>query len=427
MRPTDSRDIEEALLGSLLIRPELVAALPIRSSDFRLHHHRWIFEAMQSLAGSDLDLLTLSQALDDRGQLAEIGGPAYLSQLLYAAPSSVYAEVYAERLVELSGRREFIETLNTAAGGNADLPDLIADTISRLSSIASGRQTRKAAPILEWHLTARAEIDYRRDAASSTPFALVSRFVDLDTLIGPAYPDDGTLILLTGEPGTGKTILLSDWATSWASQSPGALYSSEMSGFRLMLRQYSSRTGEKVSAMKKGQVETDLAALDDYYGRLPLFVSDGAWNTQTLRADLQRLKHEHGIRWYAFDYMALLQDTVAGEEHERLREMSRRLMAINRELKLAAIIVHTLNQAGEVSGSAGIRYDADTILRLQQQSGAFQLKGFYRPVDVKLLKNRDAEALAGSTVTLGLRSDRPQFVTITPDNGKEEQAPWYNK
>ncbi len=76
-----SREAEEAVIGSVLINPEAYydVASYLRADDFYIHRHRWIWETFSRLHERrvPIDFLTVSQELDQQGQLAEVGGPAY--------------------------------------------------------------------------------------------------------------------------------------------------------------------------------------------------------------------------------------------------------------------------------------------------------------------------------------------------------------
>ncbi|HEY6018817.1 MAG TPA: DnaB-like helicase N-terminal domain-containing protein, partial [Candidatus Paceibacterota bacterium] len=93
-----SREAEEAVVGAVLINPEAYydVAQFLSPDDFYIHRHKWIWEAFTSLHEQriPIDLLTLSEELDRKNQLAEIGGPAYLTSLVNQVPTSLNAESY---------------------------------------------------------------------------------------------------------------------------------------------------------------------------------------------------------------------------------------------------------------------------------------------------------------------------------------------
>lgn len=85
-----SREAEEAVVGAVLINPEVYydVAQFLSADDFYIHRHKWIWEAFTGLHEQriPIDLLTVAEELDRIGQLAEIGGPAYLTSMVTRCP-----------------------------------------------------------------------------------------------------------------------------------------------------------------------------------------------------------------------------------------------------------------------------------------------------------------------------------------------------
>ena len=114
-----SVEAEQAVLGAILINAEAyfdVAAF-LRPEDFYLVKHRWIWDAFAHLheQRQSVDVLTVSAALEARGQLAEAGGGAYLAQLLNAVPTSIHAEAYGKIVQRDAMRRNLLEAASKIA------------------------------------------------------------------------------------------------------------------------------------------------------------------------------------------------------------------------------------------------------------------------------------------------------------------------
>ena len=114
-----SREAEEAVLGAVLINPEAYydVAQFLQADDFYIHRHRWIWEAFTRLHEQriPIDFLTVSEELEQLGQLAEIGGPAYLTSLINNVPTSLHAEAYGHIVEETSIRRRMLTAANEIA------------------------------------------------------------------------------------------------------------------------------------------------------------------------------------------------------------------------------------------------------------------------------------------------------------------------
>jgi replicative DNA helicase len=82
-----SEDAEKGVLCSLLLSPRDVLDLcqiSLRSEAFYAPAHQTVYNLVAELVDGNkpVDFITLKQALKDRGQLDQIGGPEYLSDLL---------------------------------------------------------------------------------------------------------------------------------------------------------------------------------------------------------------------------------------------------------------------------------------------------------------------------------------------------------
>ncbi len=112
------RDMEEALIGSVLITPDAyVDAAPlVNAEDFYLHRNRWIWEAFIELfkTDNDFDVLTVKDALETGGHLEDIGGLDYLISLTNRVPSSQHAESYARNINALAVRRRLLTAATTS-------------------------------------------------------------------------------------------------------------------------------------------------------------------------------------------------------------------------------------------------------------------------------------------------------------------------
>ena len=88
-----SREAEEAVLGSVLVDPEAYFDVSqfLNAEDFYIVRNRWIWEAFARLheRRHPIDYLTVSQELEGQSQLAEVGGPAYLTALINQTPSAL--------------------------------------------------------------------------------------------------------------------------------------------------------------------------------------------------------------------------------------------------------------------------------------------------------------------------------------------------
>ncbi len=98
--PPQNVDSEKALLGSIMLRSEVIFdILDLISEDcFYSEKHRLVYKAMMDLFSKKepIDLLTLATKLKEHNQLDQIGGNDFLVELVNVVPSSANAKHYAK-------------------------------------------------------------------------------------------------------------------------------------------------------------------------------------------------------------------------------------------------------------------------------------------------------------------------------------------
>ena len=95
-KPPQALDVEEAVIGALLIEPNCVddAMEELSPACFYDEKHRMIFQAMTALVRehTSIDLLTVSQKLKSHGNLEIVGGPAALARLSQKVGAAAHVE-----------------------------------------------------------------------------------------------------------------------------------------------------------------------------------------------------------------------------------------------------------------------------------------------------------------------------------------------
>ncbi|MEN3810373.1 DnaB-like helicase N-terminal domain-containing protein, partial [Chromobacterium piscinae] len=83
--PPHSVEAEQSVLGGLLLDNSAWDKIAdvVSEADFYRHDHRLVYKHIAKLVemGRPADVVTVSEALDKNGELAEIGGLAYLATL----------------------------------------------------------------------------------------------------------------------------------------------------------------------------------------------------------------------------------------------------------------------------------------------------------------------------------------------------------
>ena len=104
--PPQATDVEEAVLGAMMVNPDSVdTALDILNPKcFYDLRHRMIFEAIQELytERTPIDMLTLVERLKQKGTLADVGGPARLVTMTQAVATGANVDYYV-RILQQKG------------------------------------------------------------------------------------------------------------------------------------------------------------------------------------------------------------------------------------------------------------------------------------------------------------------------------------
>jgi len=138
-------DAERAVLGGILIDENQLLSVRqlLKPDDFYDQRHKWILESMLSLrqGGSCIDFTTLAGALQAKGYLGEIGGAAYLANLINHTPTAVHTEHYTRIVARYSWRRQVIVAAGKMAADAYDTS--VDDPLSAPAQLISELQRQR--------------------------------------------------------------------------------------------------------------------------------------------------------------------------------------------------------------------------------------------------------------------------------------------
>jgi replicative DNA helicase len=379
--PPNSRDAEEALIGYVLRWPDEFATIDIEKSDFYLLRHQHIWDAFGLIAAKNqsIDTFTVGNELQSKNLFEMVGGHDYLNNLESRVPFGHNPNDSAFVVREMRQRRDMLtlatEIAKTACDHKADIEGKAGEFLNAL--VGSVRVKGGAVHWSKFMNDLMDEVEQRAKDPREI-WGIPTGFPRFDKVTGGLQL--GELMIMSGKPGVGKSILEMQRAAQMAKHAPGAIYSIEMSGKQVMRRIVSAQTKIQVSKLKSGRVEDsdwpNLIKAIENLRTLPVFMSDvTGWTTTSLRADLARLKATEGIQWFLIDYLSLLNDAQDQDLDARPSIISRRLKLLCRNLDLAGVAVHSMNKAGieaktpdqqHLSGRANVSFDADLICFLTE-------------------------------------------------------------
>jgi len=357
-------EAERAVLGSLMIDPDAIIKVAnfLRAEDFFRERHSWLYEAMLALneRREPLDFVTIVDELERRNQLEEIGGPAYLTELITNTPTALYIDHYA-RIVE---RTALLRRLIAAAGKIAEIAydesqdvDEVVDHAEQLIfGVSESRIHRDLTPIRAIMSNVVDRIDFlarNQDTLMGVP----TGFTMLDRLLGGLQKSD--LLILAGRPGMGKTSFGLSIAQNAARRYGArvAVFSLEMSNEQLVQRLLSMETGIDSHRLRMGAVQEEewpiLLEAANLLASTSIFIDDTpAASVTDIRTKCRRLYAEHGLDMILIDYMQLMTGQGGGNGRNENRQqeisyISRSLKSLARELNVPVIALSQLSRAVE--------------------------------------------------------------------------------
>ena len=423
---------EQAVLGSILIDNEVIGkvAAILKPSDFFRERYGWVFQSMLDLHGrhEPVDFVTLQMELERQGKLADLGGPAALTNLLSVAPTSFYAEHYAKIVQEMARRRHLIFVAGKIAElayDNEQEIGGIMDEVQALALAAGETSIRKG--LRQVRDVTKRVID-KINFLASNPGGLMgvpTGFGLLDRILGGFQKSD--LIVLAARPSMGKSALaftIAEKAARVYGKSV-AVFSLEMSDEQFIQRLLSMRSGIDSHRLRTGSIHDDdwVALLDsaNELAQLPLYIDDtGAMSIAHIRSECRRRVVEGGLDMVIVDYMQLMAGIPGKKSENRQQEISAisaSLKALARELNVPVLALSQLSRAVEsrankrpmlsdLRESGAIEQDSDVVLFIYREDYYTEDTDRQNIADVIVAKHRHG---ATGTVSLYFRKELTQF------------------
>lgn len=372
-------EAEEALLGSLLIDPEVIirVATFLQPNDFFVERNGWVYSAIQDLheRREPSDLVTLSDELERRGQLYDVGGPAHLTGLINATPTSIHAEFYARIIERTAVLRRLIEAAGKIARLAYDNQGDIDEVVDRAEEIIFGvsarrveRDLRPISQIIENYYDRIEYLHQHQGESVGIPTGLA----DLDKLLGGLQRSD--MVVLAGRPGMGKTSLALSIALQAARRwdKRVALFSLEMSDEQLVQRLISAETSIDIQRLRLGEIRENewpvFIQAASLLSKTAVFIDDTpAISAYELRTKARRLHAEHGLDLLIVDYLQLMRGDFRSENRQQeISFISRSIKTLARELNIPILALSQLSRQVES------RHDKRPMLSDLRESGSIE-------------------------------------------------------
>ena len=385
-----SLDAEKGLLDSVLLSSSVLddSISQIDAGHFHLPAHQKIFEILVEMrnAGKPIDLISVTQTLEDRKLLDEVGGASIVTDLLTFVPTAANADYYREILREKYLLRKVITVCTEYAARSyeeqGDVKTLLDEVEANVLNIGDER-FRSTMPTMK-EMVNEAITSIEQLVKNKGGITGVSTgFRALDNMTSGLHP--GEMFVIAARPSMGKTALAMNIAEHVALDAgkPVAVFSLEMSSQQLVQRLLCSRARVNSTKLRDGFIgKQELGSISSAAGMLTkakIFVDDTpGLSILELRAKARRLKNRESIELVVIDYLQLLRSTSRRAQDNRqieIAEISYGIKALSKELKIPVIVLAQLNRnpesrTGESKGrprlsdlreSGSIEQDADVV------------------------------------------------------------------
>ena len=440
----NSIEAEKAVLGSALLSKNALQKMcdELSSDAFYSEANAKIFETLQELndSSSPIDITILTNRLNDKKILSQVGNVEYLSELIDSVPSASNVEYYINIVKEKMVGRKIIETAteiaNDAYLSEDSIYEVLENAEMKMLRIGNMRKTSEFQRIQDVVYREQANLEKLSEQGAEIT-GLSTGFTEFDKLTAGLQPNQ--FIIIAARPAMGKTAFALNLATYAAmhSKKSVALFNLEMSVEQLANRILQSLGQINGSKMRTGRLEhNDWKRLNEAISRLSdtnLFLDDTPGITiGEIRSKCRRLSNsDKGLGLVVIDYLQLITGPAktAGNRQQEVSEISRSLKTMALELGVPVIALAQLSRAVEsredkrpimsdLRESGSIEQDADIVSFLYRDD--YYNKEARRDDNASITEFIIGKNRSGPTKTIELlfRKDTSTFVNFQKETGE---------
>lgn len=394
--PPQNIEAERSVLGALMLDKDAVIKIAnlVRLGDFYRDDHNIIYEAMMELyeQREPIDVLSLSNRLEEKKLLDKVGGSSYLTELVNSVPSSSNIAHYAKVVQKKSTLRKLIitasEIVELGYREEEDVEKILDSAEQKLFGVSQKYIKQDFVPIKSILESAFNRIDELHKGDHKLR-GIPTGYPDMDNILAGFQKSD--LVILAARPSIGKTTLALDLARQIAVKEkvPVGIFSLEMGADQLIDRMLSAQSGVDLWRLRTGRLKTgegddDFQRIGEAMGTLseaPIYIDDaGSANVMEMRTMARRLQSEHNVGLIIIDYLQLMEGRNGGGDNRvnEISEISRALKQLARELNIPVIALSQLSRAVEsrspqipklsdLRESGSIEQDADVVMFLYRE------------------------------------------------------------
>lgn len=388
--PPQNTEAEVSVLGAVLLDKDAIIKIAdiVMAEDFYKDAHAKIYRAMLSLYEhrEPIDVITLTNKLDEMKVLERIGGGSYIASLASSVPSAANIVHYAKIVADKSILRKLIhasgDITELAFREEKEIPEILDRAEQAVFAVSQKHTKGVFIPIKDVLTDSFDRLDdlhRNKDKLRGVP----TGFRDLDHLLAGLQPSD--LIILAARPSMGKSALAINMAQHVAVHEgiPVAIFSLEMSKEQLVDRLLASEANIDAWKLRNANLtDNDFQKIGEAMARLseaPLYFDDSVgMNVMEMRTKARRLQSEHGLGLIIIDYLQLMTGNNSKSRVEEVSDISRSLKGLARELNVPVIALSQLSRAVEsrpdrrpqlsdLRESGSIEQDADVVMFIYRE------------------------------------------------------------
>lgn len=395
--PPQNLEAEESFLGSLMIDKDAIIKVAdlINENDFYKDAHRLIFESVKELYSrhEPIDILSLTNRLEEKRILKDIGGRTYLAHLSGVTATSSHVIHYANIIQRKATLRRLLaaasEITELGYKEDEDIDALLDEAEQKLFGVSQKYMKNVFQPVDKLLSEAFERIDELHKQSGKLR-GIPTGFSDLDGLLSGFQKSD--LIIIAARPSVGKTTFALDLARQSAivGKAPVGIFSLEMSKEQLVDRMLCSQAGVSLWRMRTGKLsdreeDDDFSRIGQAMGELseaPIYIDDSPnCSIMEIRTKARRLQIEKNLGLLVIDYLQLMEGRGKYSDNrvQEVSEITRGLKGIARELDIPVIALSQLSRAVEqtkpaipklanLRESGSIEQDADIVMFIYRKS-----------------------------------------------------------
>lgn len=396
--PPQNIEAEQSLIGCLLLDKESIFKVSdvINPEDFYNNSHKEIFRAMIDLFANQepIDIITLSNKLEEKKLIKEIGGRSYLAQLSNTVATSANTVYYANLIQKKATLRRLqvsaSEIMDMSFEEERDIDEVLDQAEKKIFGVSRKYLKNSFSAIDSLLSDAFERIDELHKKGGKLR-GLPTGFYDLDSLLAGLQKSD--LVILAARPSVGKTSLALDMARQAAVKYKAGvgMFSLEMSKEQLVDRMLCAQANVNLWKMRTGNLsdkddDNDFSKIAEAMGLLseaPIYIDDSPnISVMEIRAKCRRLKSEKGLGLIVIDYLQLMEGRgkYGDNRVQEISEISRGLKGIARELNIPVLALAQLSRAAEqqagpaipklshLRDSGSIEQDADVVMFIYRKA-----------------------------------------------------------